>query len=293
MTYHKSRSSGLAILLAITSSIHPALAQNNTTTTKQDFSCTTLNPTFTSDNRAQNWNYTILSNTTSRVTAARICETQDTCVIQTGYNTIENVEPTTNLSSISKPAALKRVIHRVLDASGINEVEEWPIRFSSETYAINETHPDNAKSPYSIKRGEAGYVAFTPQMDCYNGILATLPNCEAGDDARRTAEQFNGTAIQICVPRVLRLRSGKNRSRYTEFRPVGIAKVAKITPGEARSNDSWAVDPQSGTRYNLTTGQILTDQAHNVPLPKPGAAGRVGVSLGWMGLVAVVVGSVL
>lgn len=188
----------LRSLTIISTLIACTLAQNDTNgDNKWSFNCSSLAPQGPSDGQdVIDLNYLAPSDTTFRVSKALICPSDATdkdgrCRLEPDGHLSLNA--TVNVTDIPDTSIFAPMIQEILTEQGWTNLTVTlpsPIR-----------RFDGYRSNLWVLPGKAGYVAFTPTMRCFNGTVKTLSSCKDLEDAaRRTADAFDGRALQICIP---------------------------------------------------------------------------------------------
>lgn len=225
-------------------------------------------------------NYTQLSNTTMRVSRADVCpsdanpERLRSCRV-TASGTV-NVTATTNATDIPDARVLHAMLHQALKLGGASTSFLSDFRTSVSKLSFNQSG-----SSFSIPAGAAGYVGFTPNMTCYEGVVSTNDTCSTSDEGiRNVKDNFEGRALQICVPRMF--TEGPRKSRRT--RVAGTAKLVQVSEEEANREEM---------KINPANNSSKTDDDDNptqpAQTPSVGVGGGGSVEMRWASLSIAVV----
>lgn len=260
-----------ATLLALTPVV--IIAQNTTTSLDipLNFNCST----FSGPDRGQAIrNYTAPYNQTLRVSRAVTCpdnasSTDSNCVLNARGSV--NVTATSNATDIPDAQLLHATLLQALRLSGASntllnnfETAVWKRAFNS------------SNNRFQVAPGSAGYIGFTPNMTCYDGVVNTPDSCSTSDEGiKNVKERFENRPLQVCVPILDKRRSGKGSST----RVAGTVELVTISKEEAGKEEMSRNPADSYTATN------------DAPRPAPsnwqpgdGVGGSGNVEMQWMSL---------
>jgi hypothetical protein len=218
------------ILLALAPVV--TLAQNATIplSIPLNFNCSTFSAP---SGRQSILKYTQLSNTTLRVSRADICpsdadaERQRSCRVVAGGTV--NVTATTNATDIPDARVLHTMLRQALKLGGASSrlLDDFPA-------SVSELGFNQTGMSMPIRPGTAGYIGFTPNMTCYEGVVSTNSSCSTSDEGTRNVkDNFEGRALQICVPRTF--NEGPRKRLRT--RVLGKVEVVEVSVEEANREE--------------------------------------------------------
>lgn len=220
-----------------------AATAQNTTNTNFNFNCSSLTPHFSgSGQEALGFNYSSPSSVSHRVSKAIICPSNSSsndpkCNLRAAGRI--TVDATTNDTEITDVTILKSMVRRALESGGALQSElDISMRLEDKSF-------EGLAQSYYVKPGEAAYIAFTPEMRCFNGTISTISACtELQDAVQRTADRFNGRGLNVCIP--ILEKAIKRTSKI-----VGSVGLVVISEEEAR-REGMSTNPAERTRGNET-----------------------------------------
>lgn len=256
-------------------------AAQNATTDPLNFNCSTFSPP---SGRESLLNYTGLSNTTLRVSRADVCpqdadqERQRSCRVSSS-GTI-NVTITANATDIPDP----RILHAMLLQALRNEGKSRSFLDDFRT-SISDMSFNRSGITFPIRPGTAGYVGFSPNMTCYDGVVSTNSSCSASSDEgiRNVKDKFEGRALQICVPRTYREGPAKRRKTKVEGEP----RLVEVSVEEANREEMKVNPANNSSRPEEHYQAGPASPTGSVGLGGVGSVRMESVSLGLGVLVAV------
>ncbi|OAL43533.1 hypothetical protein IQ07DRAFT_593081 [Pyrenochaeta sp. DS3sAY3a] len=244
----------------LVSSFVLAIAAQNNSNVDYNFICSSFVP-----KDPERYNYTLPSATTHRVSTGVFCpSTNDTCWI-TASGRI-NVNATTNLTEITNTTALYSMLKGTLEGTGYRH-DAARLRMSLTDWVFQGT-----SKVFPVSPGQAGYVGFTPEMRCYDGILAGMtPDCRATNEesVRRTADTFDRRAIRICVPTLV--KQGKLSRVKGELATVTISR-------EQAESEDMDSNPAMPERQTPPPDEVVDNTPDERPRTGDGGRVRVGIA---------------
>jgi hypothetical protein len=271
LTMHFLTSTPILALLALTPSVSAQISTNSSTV-PLNFNCSSFNP---GQNGAARQNYTMLSNSTFRVSRAVVCsptasDRDPTCTISSSGRL--RINATSNATDIPDPNALHSMLYDALKSGGASTPELSRFNKYNDHLSFNGTGQTHRVEP-----GTAAYIGFKPNMTCYEGVVSTNESCHHVDEGvRNVKERFEGRALRICVPNVYR-RTGK----ATSTRLGGMVETVEVSEEVARTDDM----KRNPAQTSESDDDDEDEDERGSPRPRPsgtvlGGSGRVQ-GTGW------------
>jgi hypothetical protein len=163
------------------------------------------------------------------------------------------------------------MLYQYINASGARNA----VLDDFETSYVNAQF-NNTSTNKKVPPGKAAYVAFTPNMTCYAGVVSTSNTCDTSDQGvKNVKERFEGRSLRICVPTKYTSGPAKRRRNKVQGR-TALVEISeeeankedmKTNPALQSSSDDDEDDEKEGSATPLPSGSVVL----------PGGSGRVEV----------------